>query len=224
MDDDALDGLLLTRRRLSSKICIMRNDAHDMSLGQLAEVGPGHPFRGGIPEVPQGEVRVIQIGDLSRDGLNSCERLLRTSLEGRKPPDWLRDQDVLLVARGAHSYAVCLDEVPPKVVCSPHLYVVRVKQQHRLLPAFLAWQLNQGPAQRYLKQSAEGTHQLSIRRSVLERLPIRLLPLEHQQRVVAMESTARQERRVLTRLIEHRESQLAGIAEQLLDPSLRNTQ
>src|SRR5690606_17194316 len=64
IDDDVLGRLLLTRRGLSSKTCIMHNDAQ-MTLGQLAEVRPGHPFRGGIPEVPQGEVRVIQIGDLS---------------------------------------------------------------------------------------------------------------------------------------------------------------
>lgn len=206
----------LTKAPVSSIKCIMANDAIHKSMGELAEVRPGHPFRGAIVEVPDGDVRVVQIGDLARDGLHSRGDLTRTTVEGRKAPDWLRDQDVLLVARGAHSYAVCLSDPPPRTVCSPHLYVIRVKRTDRLLPAFLAWQLNQVPAQRLLRQSAEGSHQLSIRRTVLEDLPISLLPLEQQQRVIDMDTTARQERQLLTQLIENREAQLAAIAERLL--------
>ena len=201
---------------MSIIIRIMRNDAKRMILGAIAEVWQGYPFRGAIPEAPTGSVRVIQMKDLTRTGLRSCDALIATEVEGRKEPDWLRDQDLLFVARGTSNYAVLVADPPPRTVCSPHLYVLRVKQPERLLPGFLAWQLNQQPSQRYLRQSAEGSHQLSIRRSVLEQVEIRVPPLEQQRAVIELERTANAERGALQALIHNREAELSAIAEHLL--------
>lgn len=98
----------------------------------------------------------------------------------------------------------------------PHIYVIRVKAPQQLLPAFLAWQLNQAPAQRYLRQSAEGSNQLSIRRTVLDMTPIRLPPLSLQQAVIALEQAAQAERAALHALINNRTAELAILAERLL--------
>ena len=94
--------------------------------------------------------------------------------------------------------------------------MIRVTRLAHLLPEFLAWQLNQAPAQRYFAQSAEGSRQLSIRRAVLEAVPLRVPPLSQQQAVVALQRTADAERRVLQTLIDHRAAELAAIAERLL--------
>ncbi|ALN90177.1 hypothetical protein LG3211_1201 [Lysobacter gummosus] len=109
-----------------------------------------------------------------------------------------------------------LDDPPQRTVCSPHLYVIRVTQLQRLLPGFLAWQLNQLPAQRYLHQSAEGSHQLSIRRTELEKVEIRIPPIEQQRAVIELERTANAEREALKALINNREAELAAVAERLL--------
>lgn len=191
----------------------MRNDA---LLDEIADVRLGHPFRGAVPEVEGGSARVVQIRDLSRGGLRDCDDLLRTELEGRKEPDWLQDQDVLFVAKGANAYAAPVLRAPERTVCSQHIYVVRVREPDHMLPAFLAWQLNQSPAQRYLRQSAEGSHQLSIRRSVLDATRIQIPPLEQQRTVVELERLARAEREVMHSLIKNRESELAIFAERLL--------
>lgn len=196
-------------------ICIMRNDAQRITLGAVADVRQGYPFRGAIPEARTGSVRVIQMKDLTRAGLRDCDALVTTEVDGRKEPDWLRDQDLLFVARGTSNYAVLLADPPPRTVCSPHLYVIRVKQQC-LLPGFLVWQLNQLPAQRYLHQSAEGSHQLSIRRSELEKVEIRIPPIEQQRAVIELERTASAERKTLQALINNREAELAAVAEHLL--------
>ena len=191
----------------------MRNDA---LLNEIADVRLGHPFRGAVPEVESGSARVVQIRDLSRDGLRNCDGLLRTELEGRKDPDWLQDQDVLFVAKGANAYAAPVLRAPERTVCSQHIYVVRVREPDHMLPAFLAWQLNQSPAQRYLRQSAEGSHHLSIRRSVLDATRIQIPPLEQQRAVIELERLARAEREVMHSLIKNRESELAIFAERLL--------
>lgn len=191
----------------------MTNDA---LLGEIADARLGYPFRGAVPEVVGGSARVVQIRDLSRDGLRDCDALLRTELEGRKDPDWLKDEDVLFVAKGSSAYAAPVLRAPERTVCSQHIYVVRVKEPGYVLPEFLAWQLNQPPAQRYLRQSAEGSHQLSVRRSVLDATQIRIPPLEQQRFVVELERLARAERETMQLLIKNREKELAMLAERLL--------
>jgi restriction endonuclease S subunit len=74
------------------------------------------------------------------------------------------------VSKGARFYAVCIDDPPERAVCSPHFFHLQVAPDRQLLPAFLAWQINQPPFQRQVLQAAEGSSQLSIRRPVLESL------------------------------------------------------
>lgn len=208
-----MEHLYLTATGMSTILRIMTNDA---VLNEVADVRLGHPFRGAVPEVEGADVRVVQIRDLSRDGLKDRDALLRTELRGRKEPDWLQGEDVLFVAKGWNAFAAPMNGVPERTVCSQHMYVVRVKEPGTVLPAFLAWQLNQPPAQRYLRQSAEGSHQLSIRRAVLDATQIRIPPIEQQRVVVELERLARAEREALQKLIKNREAEMALLAESLL--------
>ncbi|MFS8427228.1 restriction endonuclease subunit S [Xanthomonas campestris pv. plantaginis] len=194
----------------------MINHALIATLAEHADVRMGYPFRGSIPEVAGGSVRVVQIRDVPRTGLCTYDALVATEVEGRKHPDWLLDQDIVFIARGANTFAALVQAPPPRTLCSPHIYVIRVKAPQRLLPAFLAWQLNQAPAQRYLRQSAEGSNQLSIRRTVLDMTPIRLPPLPLQHAAIALEQAAQAERAALHALIDNRTTELAILAERLL--------
>jgi hypothetical protein len=195
---------------------IMLDHAKQIPLSAAARIVLGHPFRGAIRSVPGGSTRVVQLRDITPSGLLSCDNLLTTELQGRKSPDWLGNQDIVFVARGANTFAALVANPPPRTVCSPHLYIIRVLQPHALLPAFLAWQLNQIPAQRYLRQSAEGSNQLSIRRSVLEMTPIRVPPLARQHAIIALDRVAQAERLALHALIKNRDTELAILAERLL--------
>lgn len=194
----------------------MWNDASTATLGAVADIRIGHPFRGAIPEAPNGDVRVIQLKDLTRGGLKDCDALLTTSVDSRKEPEWVRDQDLVFVARGWSNYAALVTNPPPRTVCSPHLYLMRVMRPGWLLPGFLAWQLQQEPAQRQLRQAAEGTLQVSIRRSELERLQIRIPPIDQQQMVLELQRVALAERSAYEALIKNRQTELAAIAEELL--------
>lgn len=194
----------------------MSNDALQVELKNLVDVRQGHPFRGAIAEVPQGSVSVIQMKDVSRAGIKFRDELIRTEIHSRKEPDWLQDGDVLFTARGASNYACVVTGVSARTVCSPHLYVLRLKQRQQLLPEFLAWQLNQGPVQRYLAQAAEGSSQLSIRKPVLEAVPIKIPPVAKQEAIAAMARLAITEQQVLQSMLRNRDVELATIAEQLL--------
>jgi restriction endonuclease S subunit len=93
-----------------------------------------------------------------------------------------------------------------------------VRDTQTLLPQFLAWQINQAPAQRYMRKNAEGTDQLSIRRGVLEELPIALPSVSQQSSLIDLDKTIRQERALHERLIRNREQQIEAMALELLAP------
>lgn len=187
------------------------------SLKFLAEVRAGHPFRGSVPVSEDGNARVIQMRDVSPEGQVAWASLARTTLASGRAPDCLRDGDILFTARGARNYAVCLSQVPPATVCAQYFFVLRCKAAG-LLPEYLAWHINRTPSQHYLRHNAEGTDQLSIRRAVLEDMPIAVPTLAHQELLIGLADAAAQERRQLERLIQNRERLIDALALQLLTP------
>jgi hypothetical protein len=186
-------------------------DAVKESLRTLAEFRVGYPFRGAIEPVPGGTVAVVQMKDVSATGVMNWAAVVRTELTGRREPDWLVSGDVLFVARGNHYYAA-LDAVPNRSICGPHLYHLRLKRGSAVLPEFLAWQINQPPIQRLLRQAAEGSNQLSIRRAELEALAINVPSLAVQEQIVGLTEAAARERALLDQLILNRERQLNALA------------
>lgn len=187
-------------------------------LSDLVELRAGHPFRGSVPAVADGNAYALQMRDVSPDAGVAWRGLVRTELDTRKSPDWLQRGDVIFVARGMRNYALCMDEVPKPTVCSQYFFLLRVRSSplsQALLPEFLAWQINRAPAQRYLASNAEGSDQLSIRRGVLEDLPLVVPPIEQQQRIVALGAAARRERQLLEKLIINGEKQLDALAYEL---------
>lgn len=193
----------------------MSIDAQDFTIGNLTTLQSGYPFRGSIEESTDGDTLAVQMKDVDPDHGVNWSGVMRTTLAGRKQPDWLKAGDVLFVSKGARFYAVCIDAPPTPAVCSPHFFHLQVAPQVPLLPAFLAWQINQPPFQRQLHQAAEGSSQLSIRRPVLESLSLCVPSLADQQRIVALADLARQERQALHQLIHNRELQLQALAESL---------
>lgn len=185
------------------------------TLKGLAEVKAGYPFRGSVPVSESGNARVIQMRDVPLAGDIDWAALSRSDIPASKTHDWLADGDVLFVARGTRNYAVCLAGVPGPTVCSQYFFVLRVRSP-RLLPSFLAWYINRAPAQRYLASNAEGSDQLSIRRGVLEDMPIAVPPLDRQRRLVELAVATDQERQYLETLIKNREHLLDALAHDLL--------
>ena len=197
-------------------ICIMRYDANkyeSVRLTEVATIAPGYPFRGSIDSTPNGDVAVVQMRNIDDGYRVEWGEVARTKLTGRRCPDWLQQRDVLFSARGTRNIAAVVDGVPGHAVCSPLFFLVRVKAPDRLLPEVVAWQINQEPLQRYLSASATGSNITSIRRQVLEDLPIVVAPIARQQAVVDFNEAALQERRLLSNLIDNRNRQMQALAD-----------
>lgn len=189
--------------------------AHIIELKHVSVIGAGYPFRAAIEASATGKACVVQMKDVHQNGTVDWPGVAKTTLAGRKQPDWLAQGDILFVSRGNHYYATLVDVPPTNAVCGPHLFHIRVNKKASLLPEFLVWQLNQPPLQRLLQQSAAGSSQLSLRRVDLENLPISVPSLETQSRITALVACAKSERAIFEQLIRNREAALAAIAASL---------
>lgn len=186
------------------------------SLSEVAAISAGHPIRDAVRDVPGGEVAVVQIRNVDAEKGVDWPMVARTHLTGRREPDWLKSGDVLFSARGGRNVAVCLDHPPPKAVCSPHFFLIRVQDSRAALPEFIAWQMNLPNAQQYFAQSATGSYIKSIRRQVLENLPVLLPSLDQQRLLVRLAKAAQREKEILEKLIENRRQELELLAGNLL--------
>ncbi|WP_217808059.1 restriction endonuclease subunit S [Halomonas sp. CSM-2] len=113
--------------------------------------------------------------------------------------------DVVFRSRGVPNSATAIDDTlaEPLLVVSP-LVILR-PNANCLLPAYLAWAINQPDAQRRLGAEAQGTSLRMIPMKVLEQLEIVVPDLATQRRIVELDALARQEGRLLRELATHRE-------------------
>ena len=187
-----------------------------IKLSEIALVKAGHPFRGKIPEQPDGEALAVQIRDISSDGDILWDQVIRTDIKGRKAPDWLRTGHVLFTARGQKNNAALVESVPSQAVCAPHFFLLEVIDESLIAPSFLAWQLNQADSQRYFAIAAQGTAQVNVTRAHLEATTITVPPMDKQLTIVKLYQAAIAEKKLHMAFIENRKKQLTAIAHQIM--------
>jgi restriction endonuclease S subunit len=144
--------------------------------------------------------------------------LTRVTLPSSRRPDYLSAGDVIFTTRGRRNTAVALRDVRGQAVCSPHFFVLRINEPNSLIPEFLAWQINQKPAQEYFQQAATGSYILNITRAAIEALVVTIPPIALQCRIVALAEAAQHERHLLNALVDNRQRELDALANQILTP------
>lgn len=165
-----------------------------MRLADACTIHTGYTARGRLEPTVAGGVLAIQLRDISPDGLVDPERLTRVQLEDLADRYFVRAGDVVFRSRGERNTASALDErlkepalaVLPLMVLRPNLDVVT--------PEFLAWAINQPPAQRHFDVAARGTNIRMIPRSSLDDLELDVPDIETQRRIVAVDALAERER------------------------------
>ncbi|MEN9358737.1 MAG: hypothetical protein RL095_272 [Verrucomicrobiota bacterium] len=185
-------------------------------LSDLAEIRLGQVFRTGIEETKHGSVRLVQTRDVKEGAEPVWENLARIEDPLPAKSAWLQAGDVLLTCRGENLCAICLTKVPGPTLCTQHLFIIR-PDPVKIRPAFLAWQLNQAPAQAYFARLSEGSNQQSIRRSLLDQTPIRVPTLEAQTQIIALYESAYREISALSQLIQLRKQEMAAVAQKILN-------
>ncbi len=151
-------------------------------LKDIAIIRSGHLFRGKIEPDAAGQYHVVQIGDIQLDARFSGDSLARIRLPEVKTSQILQKGDVLFISRGPRKQAVAMTRPLEKTIATSQFFVIRPEE--RVLPEFLAWYINQRPAQRYIEEHSTGTSVSLINLKALKTLPVELPSLESQTRIV----------------------------------------
>ena len=189
-----------------------------VTLSELVIIQAGYPFRGAIQNIPTGSVKAVQAKDISELGVLCCDDLIVTELSGKREADWLKQGDILFIAKGSKHVASFIDRDLERTTCAPSLFLLHIKPQWLDLvdPLFITWQLNQMPLQQYFQRSAEGSMQISIRKPVLAAAPIALPDLQTQRTIAKLYHASLKENALLYKLINNRQQQLNAIAAELM--------
>lgn len=179
-----------------------------MRLGEIASITSGHNFRFAIDFDAAGNAYVIQMGNVEPGVAVDLQSVRKTNIQiVRKEPEWLRDNDIIFLARGAENFALHLPEIPANTVCTSHFFIIRVHNPH-YLPGFIAWQLNQPLLQDYFRVARTGSVQQYITASVLKEAEILGADTELQNNLIYLNHLIMRERVLYSELLANRKQQL----------------
>ena len=172
-----------------------------MKLKEFAKIQSGYLFRSRMEYSPDGDVSVIQIGDLD---MLVPEKLMRVSGIAPRSHYFVRQGDVLLAARGNQHRAVWVSRHLPKTVAVYNFFIIRTYEEE-VLPAYLAWYINSEPAQYFFQRHKMGSNILSLQKRDLERLEVPIPPLGIQERIGCVYSLMLREKMLVATVQEQRE-------------------
>ncbi len=194
-------------------------------LISISSILVGHPIRGVITETEKAGVFVVQLKDASPDRGIDWSSCIEIELTSKRKPDWIEEGDILFSSRGRNTHAVLVDHMPKekKIVAAPHFFIIR-DLNNNILPAYLAWLLNQPSCQQYFKREAVGSHTKNIRRDVIEDTPVIIPSLQKQKIIINLANTQKQEQEILKQLIHNGEITMNAIANDLFASDITNKQ
>ncbi len=187
-----------------------------MKLTGVADVKTGFPLRKAAKEDPSGKALLVQMRDVDPFKGVDWSDVIKISTEGRRNPDWLKEDDVLFAGRGSRFFAVHVREVEDCSVASPHFYVLRSKKAEKILPEFLVWYLNSQAAQKFYAANQEGSALPYLSRKTLAALPIQLPDLEIQNKIVSTYKCWNRQRQLLEELTEQKGAYINAMLENTL--------
>ena len=175
-----------------------------MLLSDICEIRSGYTARGRLEVAQSGGVLAIQLGDVAPEGRVQVGHLTRLQMD--VPPDryFVRAGDVLFRSRGEKTTAAAIPQEFPEAALALLPLIVLRPQHGSLMPEYLAWAINQQPAQRHLEASARGTSMRMIPRSAFDDLNIDVPELHAQRLIVETAELAGRERELASEIAERR--------------------
>lgn len=172
-------------------------------IEQIAEIKAGYLFKEGIRQDKDGTVGVVQLKDVDARGVLYIQNTQTINLEKLNNDDLLSAGDVLLKAKTNHPVAAVVESVSGNMIATAHYFIIRLKTSEAT-PGFLAWYLNQKPAQNYFDRNAGGTRIQVINKQTLGALEIVLPDIETQKRIEKVHALHQREQDLINLIKEKR--------------------
>lgn len=188
-------------------------------ISQISDIKSGFLFKKGLNSHLEGNLQVIQLKDLDDRGILKLNQLQRIKLENIDPKNFLTNGDVLFKAKTNRPVAGVVKESLTNAIATAHYFVISVKNK-TVLPDYLAWYLNQRPAQIYFSKNSGGTRIQVVNKQTLGELEIMIPALTIQENIVKVAQLYQKEQELLENI---KEEKLKLIAAQLLTAVKSNT-
>jgi restriction endonuclease S subunit len=153
-----------------------------MKLKEFAEIKSGYLFRFGIKSDKEGDMKVIQLKDVNDDGVLTINGISSVEFVPSKKTEFLQRGDILFKAKSNKHVAAMFKSDMKNVIATAHYFIISVKNIE-IRPEYLAWYLNQQPAQVYFGRNASGTRIRVINKQILGELEIMAPELKIQDRI-----------------------------------------
>jgi hypothetical protein len=157
-----------------------------LALQECAEVLPGFSVPGRLQHHPGGTHQVV----LTRHLTDGAPYVYDPTHELRIVPRRDTAQyevhggDVLFMSRGTHNRAWVVEQVPEPTIAPVSFYVLRPRAG--LDGSYLAWYLNQAPAQGAIGQLRTGAGTPLVQREAFQTLKVVLPPLDVQREIATL--------------------------------------
>ena len=191
------------------------------TIGDTANIRAGCAYRGAESKLPEGDIPFVGYRNVDIENGIDWPEVARVKLDLKRDPHWLEDGDILFASRGMNTYAYPVVNPPPKATCSPQFFVVTPKRSSFLSSEFLAWQINQAPAQSYLSRFADASTIRNIRRDVLSKMPISIPSMERQIIIANFAKAARRTQQIHRALIDNTALELSALAHQIMNGKIQ---
>ena len=173
-------------------------------LRDIADIQIGYPFRGRVKPDSNGTHFVIQIKDIDKSQHLCIDDLDKVIPPGAPPDKYqVRDGDVLFLSRGHRNFAIPVHDPPDYTIVASYFYILRPKTSE-VLPGYMAWWINQEPAQSYLRSVSGGSHMPIVRRAEFELLEIQIPNVETQQTIIQLDELLCREQYLLSEIDKRR--------------------
>jgi len=123
--------------------------------------------------------------------------------------------DVVFMSRGTRNLAWAIAAVPAPTIVPVSFYILRPGAE--VEARYLAWYLNQGPAQAAIDQTRTGAGTPIVQRTAFERLEVVVPPLEAQRGIAELAELQARERELCSRLVETTDRMQAATGRRIIE-------
>ena len=169
-------------------------------ITEIADIQIGYQFRKKIELDDPGTNLVIQIRDFDDNHTLNKDGLSRVRIDKSTEQYLIRRGDVLFLSRGHRNWAAPIIDELQDTVAVGHFFVIKMRNEI-ILPEYLAWYINQSPAQEYLHNIARrGTHMPLVTLSAFKGLPVDVPDMAIQYKIVGLSRLIEKEKKLLAEL------------------------
>ena len=194
-----------------------------VNITDIADINIGYQFRVKIEPTDDGTHSVIQIRDFDDSRNLHADSLMRVKIDKPVEQFHINKGDVLFLSRGHRNWAAPIVNDLRNAIAASHFFVIRIKKPD-VLPEYIAWYINQTPAQEFLHMNARhGTHMPLVSLSAFKGLEVEVPSIDKQKKIVELSSLLEKEKQLLAQLQEKRTRLINAVCLKVAKSKKENT-